>query len=217
MANFVLIHGGGSRGATFGLLASELRARGHDVLAPDLPIDDPAGDLTACARSVVDAIGDHADVVVVGHSFGGLVAPLVAAWIDADLLVLLSAMVPAPGETGGEWWELSGWAEATRGTDMSDDRATYLQDVPDELAAAELALGRDHTAASMQEPWPLDAWPDTPTRVLAFADDRFLPLELQQRLARERAGVEADTIAGSHGAYLSRPIELADRLVSYLA
>ncbi|MCW2920332.1 MAG: alpha/beta hydrolase [Thermoleophilia bacterium] len=216
MATFVLIHGGGSRGSTFDLLANELRSLGHEVLAPDLPIDEPTGDLSACARAVVELIGDRDGVVVVGHSFGGFVAPLVAAWSDPALLVLMSAQLPAPGETAAEWREASGWEAATRGMDMSDNRATYLHDVPTDLADAELASGRDHCAASMQEPWPLDAWPDVPTRVLAFADDRRIPLEFQRRLARERAGVEADAMPGSHGAYLARPAEVAARLHGYL-
>ena len=68
----------------------------------------------------------------------------------------------------------------------------------------------------MEQPWPLDAWPDVPTRVLAGRDDRMFPLEFQQRVARERLGLEADEIDGGHLVALSRPRELAERLVSYL-
>lgn len=53
---------------------------------------------------MVDAIGDRTDVVVVGHSLGGFTAPLVAARVRADLLVLVQAMVPTPGEIGSELW-----------------------------------------------------------------------------------------------------------------
>ena len=217
MATFLLLHGGGTRGSTFDLLADELRALGHVVVAPDLPIDEPDGDLSRCARAALEAVPDGAtELVVVGHSFGGLMAPLAAAWGDARLLVMLSAMVPAPGETGGDWWQASGWVAATYGVDMSDDIATYLHDVPPEIAAADLARVRDHGNASSTEPWPLDAWPDVPTRVLAFADDRFLPLEFQERLARERIGVTAEAMGGSHCAYLSRPAEVAAHLDGYL-
>jgi pimeloyl-ACP methyl ester carboxylesterase len=68
----------------------------------------------------------------------------------------------------------------------------------------------------MDEPWPLDAWPDVPTRYLLFADDRFFPAEFARALARERLGVTADEMPGSHCAYLSRPHELAARLDGFL-
>jgi pimeloyl-ACP methyl ester carboxylesterase len=63
------------------------------------------------------------------------------------------------------------------------------------------------------EPWPLDAWPAVPTRVLAPRDDRLFPLEFQRRVARGRLGLEIDEIDGGHLPMLSRPIELAERLI----
>jgi pimeloyl-ACP methyl ester carboxylesterase len=64
------------------------------------------------------------------------------------------------------------------------------------------------------EPWPLEAWPaEVPTRVLAPREDRLFPLEFQRRVARERLGAEVDEIDGGHLPYLSRPAELARRLV----
>ena len=57
-----------------------LEQRGHQVVAPDLPCDDPAADLTTYADLVCEAIAPYDDdVVVVGHSLGGLTIPLVAA------------------------------------------------------------------------------------------------------------------------------------------
>lgn len=65
-------------------------------------------------------------------------------------------------------------------------------------------------------PWPLDRWPDVPTRFLQGRDDRLFPLEFQRRVVRERLGIEVDEMPGGHLVALSRPAELADRLVSYL-
>ena len=50
-----------------------------------------------------------------------------------------------------------------------DEIALFLHDAPPELAAAALENGRDQAATPMLEPWPLDAWPDVPTRYLLFA------------------------------------------------
>jgi pimeloyl-ACP methyl ester carboxylesterase len=77
MATYVLIHGGGDVAWHWHLLSAELRARGHDVVAPDLPYEDDAARLPEYADTVVDAIGDRRDLVVVAHSFGAFTAPLV--------------------------------------------------------------------------------------------------------------------------------------------
>jgi len=67
----------------------------------------------------------------------------------------------------------------------------------------------------MEQPWPLAAWPDFPTRVLAGRDDRLFPAAFQRRVARERLGIDADAIEGGHLVTLSHPRELADRLETY--
>ena len=63
------------------------------------------------------------------------------------------------------------------------------------------------------EPWPLERWPDVPTVVLVPSDDRLFPLSFQRRVARERLGLEVEEIDGGHLSMLSRPEELARRLV----
>ena len=69
----------------------------------------------------------------------------------------------------------------------------------------------------MVEPWPLEAWPDVPTRVLLCRDDRMFSAEFQGRVARERVGIEPDEMDGGHCVSISRPRELAERLVAYRA
>jgi pimeloyl-ACP methyl ester carboxylesterase len=59
----------------------------------------------------------------------------------------------------------------------------------------------------------LAAWPDVPTTVVAGADDRFFPLALQQRVARERLGVEPRVVPGGHLVALSQPQALVDALL----
>ena len=67
----------------------------------------------------------------------------------------------------------------------------------------------------MTQPWPLDAWPDVPTRVLVGRDDRLFPAGFQRRVARERLGVEVDEIRGGHLLALSEPELLVERLDAY--
>src|SRR4029453_4797718 len=109
MATYALIHGAGDSAWCWHLVAAELREHGHDAVAVDLPCEDESAGLWDYADAVTAAIGDRRELVVVGHSLGGFTAPLVCTRLPVDLLVLVSAMVPAPGEPGTEWWANTGY------------------------------------------------------------------------------------------------------------
>jgi hypothetical protein len=221
MATYVLIHGAADSAWYWHLLEAELRNRGHDVVAPDLPCDDDSAGLAEYADTVVDAIGNRTDLVVVAQSFGGFTAPLVCERLPVDLLVLLAGMVPLPGEPPGDWPANTGFAQARREQDERDGRAPgddialFYHDVPPDLAAEALRRGRDQSATPGEKPWPLRAWPKVPTRFLLCRDDRFFPAGFLRRVVRERLGIAPDEIDGSHCVALSRPKELADRLEAY--
>jgi pimeloyl-ACP methyl ester carboxylesterase len=217
MATYVLIHGGGGSAWEWQLVAAELRGRGHDVVAVDLPVEDESAGWSEYADTVVDAIGDRTDLVVVAHSLGGFTGPLVCARVPVDLLVLVAGMIPSPGETGMEWWANTGYEQAAREQEShgNDQIAVFLHDVPPALAAEALKRERDQSGTPMLEPWPLDAWPDVATRYLLCRDDRMFPAEWMRGVVRERLGITPDEIDGGHAPYLSRPKELADRLEAY--
>jgi len=94
---------GGGDGATWywHLVVPELRQRGHDVVAPDLPCDGDSAGLSEYTDVVVDAIGDRADLVLVAQSLARFIAPRVCERVPVDLLVMLAAMVRSPGESPG--------------------------------------------------------------------------------------------------------------------
>lgn len=163
MTTFVLIHGAGDTAWSWHLVAAALAARGHEVIAPDLPGDDDALTLEDYADAAVAAVGDRRGGIVVGHSFGGFTAPLVAERIAADGLVLLAAMIPAPGETPDQWWDRTGFGAAVESqaardgglTGNSDPFVGFYHDVPRMLA--EQALGRERahpSQAAMSAVWP---------------------------------------------------------------
>ena len=221
MSTFVLIHGAGDVGWCWHLVAAELRGRGHDVVAPDLPGEDDCLTLEDYADAVVEAAGDKRDLAVVGHSFGAFTAPLVADRLAADVLVLLAGMVPSPGEPPDEWWANTQYRTAVTEqgerdggrTGSADPYVTYYADVPRELAEQALAMERDHpSAAATAAPWPLRRWPDVPTRFVLCTDDRLFPPDFLRRVVLDRLGILPDEIAGGHCVALSRPRELADLL-----
>ena len=90
MATYALIHGGGDVGWYWHQVEAELLKRGHDVVAPDLPCDDDAAGLSEYADTVVDAIGDRTDLVVVAQSLGAFTAPIVCERVPVRLLVLVA-------------------------------------------------------------------------------------------------------------------------------
>ena len=224
MATYVLIPGAGSDSWYWHLVIPELRARGHDVVAPDLPVDDDSAGLAEYTDVVVDAVGDRADLIVVAQSMGGFTAPLVAARVPVDLIVLVAAMVPSPGETPGDWWGNTGQGAAMQGQAERDGRvitedfdpvATFLHDVPPDVMAEAMKRGSNQSGTPVEKPWPLAAWPDVPTRFLLCRDDRFFPAEFQRRVVRDRLGIVPDEMDGGHLPALAHPKELVERLETY--
>ena len=210
MATFALIHGGGGSAWDWHLVGPELRERGHEPVAVDLPCDQNSAGWSAYADAVVDAVAERRDVIVVGHSLGGFTAPLVCARIPADLQILLCGMIPSPGELFDDWWKNAGY-EPSGFDDL------FYHDVPPQLAAEAERRGRDEDSKALREPWPLDSWPPTPTRYLLCRDDRMFTAAWARRHAHARLGIEADEMDGGHYITLSRPREVAERLHAYAA
>ncbi|GGQ42321.1 alpha/beta hydrolase [Actinomadura coerulea] len=224
MATYTLIPGAGGQAWFWHRLVPELRARGHDAIAVELPAGDDAAGLSEYADTVVEAIGDRKDVILVAQSMGGLTAPLVCERLPVDLLVLLNAMVPSPGETGGDWWRNTGQAKAMSDQAVREGRTPsaefdveecFFHDVPDDVTAMALSQESAQSSTPFAEPWPLHKWPSTPTVFLQARDDRLFPLEFQRRVVGERLGISVDEMPGGHCVALSRPGELADRLEAY--
>jgi pimeloyl-ACP methyl ester carboxylesterase len=216
---FVLIHGAGDSAWYWHLVEPELRSRGHDVVAMDLPCDDDSAGVSEYADAVVEAVGNRKDLVVVAQSFGGFTAPLVCERVPVELLVLVAAMIPAPGEAPNDYWVNTGYetsnSEGEEGGEPADD--IFYHDVPPDLVAEAKKRERAQSSMRMGEPWSLKAWPDVPTRALLCRDDRLFPADYMRRVVNERLGITPDEIDGGHCIALSRPQELADRLVAYVS
>lgn len=221
---FVLVDGAGDVGWYWHLVEQRLRHRGHEVVAPDLPCDDDSAGLDDYVRTVEQAIGDRDNLVVVGQSLGGYTATLVAARHPVRALILVSAMIPAPGERAEDWFANTGWEEAVADqaqrdegrTGSSDPFGAFYHDVPRALAEEAMSRERYQSPTPGRSPWPLDAWSDVPTRFVLCSEDRFFPAAFMRRVVADRLAVVPDEIAAGHCVALSRPHDLADLLDSHV-
>jgi pimeloyl-ACP methyl ester carboxylesterase len=221
---FVLVHGAWHAGACWRPLVDELEARGERVVTMDLPCEDPDATLDDYARAVVDAAAVFDEpVTVVGHSLGGLTIPLLPERRPVAGLVFVAAILPRPGEPAGSvlgpeafsagFDELLAGQQASGAWSREAATAAFYHDVDEPLLSEAIAALRGQEFGPTVEPWPLAAYPDVPMRYVACDDDRIIDPGWQVQTARERLGVEAEVVPGSHSPMLSRPAALADLLL----
>jgi pimeloyl-ACP methyl ester carboxylesterase len=184
-----------------------------EAIAIELPAGDDSADLTAYADTVVDAVSGASDpLILVAQSMGAFTAPMVASRVPTASIVLVNPMVPLAGESPGQWWTATGHDQTVPEFDPIED---FFHDVP--AAVREEALRQAEPRQSdtpFGQPWPLEGWPEVPTRVIQGSDDRLFPLDFQRQLVRSRLGVELEVIPGGHLVALSRPEELASRILA---
>jgi pimeloyl-ACP methyl ester carboxylesterase len=228
--DIVLIHGSFHGPWCWDLVRPHLEQRGHRVIAVDLPIAEPGRGAADYANVVIAATGDSTVPVIVAHSMGGLVAPLVAAQREVRSLIFLAAFLPKPGtsaqaQRGAEPIDPPVLPSTAQWTDLGDniwgigpDTAAELMysDVPEETRDWAIRHLRPQCYDVIHEETPLTAWPDVKSGVIVCEDDRAINPEWVRSAARDRLGVDAVGIPGAHSPFLARPAELAE-LIDRLA
>jgi pimeloyl-ACP methyl ester carboxylesterase len=140
VSTFGLIPGAGGSAWYWSRVVPLLEREGHLAIAVDLPGDDDDAGLPEYTRLVAAAIGERSDVVLVAQSLGGFTAPMVCEEVAVAALIFVNAMIPALGETPGQWWVNTGALEARAAPAVAGgygdfDLVTYfLHDVPAEVA-----------------------------------------------------------------------------------
>lgn len=227
MTTFALVPGAGTDTWYLGPLIWELAGRGHHAIACELPCDVEGADLDDYADAVAGAVraatdgGDTGDLVVVAHSFGGFSAPLACDRLPVRELVLVSAMVPRPGESGQDWWAATGHSAAMAEQDARDGRdpddviGLFYHDVAEAIAAEALRHERAESGTAFAQPWPREAWPDVATRYLLCRDDKLFPADFVRAMVAQRLpGVVPEEVPGGHHPMLAYPARLAGALLA---
>jgi pimeloyl-ACP methyl ester carboxylesterase len=228
VTTFGLVHGAWHGDWCWDRLVPELERRGHTAIAPDLPIEDASAAHAEYAAAVVDALegADGADdVVLVGHSMGSLVIPLVADARPVRGMVFLCAVPLVPGVTVGLDFSNMVSDEVASAVHFRDDagrdvfdnataRRAFYHDCDDTLASWAVARLRPQCMRPFTEVSPLRAWPEgVPSEVVLTADDRALNTAWAAEAAQSWLGHPPRMLPGSHSPFLSHPAELADVLV----
>lgn len=236
MTTFVLVHGSWHGAWCWQRLIPALTALGHRVLAPDLPGhgDDPtpAAEVTlrACAdavRGVVESAGEP--VVLVGHSFGGVVITQVAELVPERIagLVYLSAYLP------GNRGSLSRLAALEKDNPVSlglvrtpDGQALLLERTtvpelfyagcPAEDVALALRLLRAEPVTPLVTPVAITEARAgrVPRAYIECLDDRAIPLWLQRQMQAARPCAPVLSLSTGHSPFFAAPGELAALLNS---
>src|SRR5215218_7643015 len=174
--SFVLVPGAGGNAGLWQLVEPLLLRAGYHSVAVTLP-NWSGATFSDHADAIVAAAGAPDEVTLVAQSMGAFAAPLSCDRLPVAELVLLNAMIPAPGETAGDWWSNTGQAEAVRSNDQAEGRDPdagfdaqihFLQDLSPDVLALLMSSGDEEPADSLfQTPFPLTRWPDVPTTALA--------------------------------------------------
>jgi len=214
-ATIVLVHGAWADGSSWNRVIPLLLAKGLPVVAVQLPLSAVADDLAATNRIIADIEGD---IVLVGHSWGGVA--ITQAGIDPKVksLVYISAFAPDVGETGsgliGE--HPTPPALSTVVTDKSGyvyqtSEGMTLNLAPDLPAIEAKVLGvvqKRLAGAAFTQTVIAAAWKTKPCWYVVTAEDRVVSVELQQAFAK-RMEARTTVLHSSHMSLLSRPAEVA--------
>jgi pimeloyl-ACP methyl ester carboxylesterase len=237
MASFVLIHGSWHGGWCFDAVKALLEAKGHEVIAPDLPGMgcDEAGLRAVTLQGWADFAADlcrkasQRPVILSGHSRGGLVVSQTAETDPQaiDALVYICAMMLPDGMSRAEFKQLEEPNPAFdavitpvydhAGTVVAPTQApaVFAQLSPPDLVAAAMArlAAEPHGPRSEKLQLTPQRFGSLPRTYIECSEDRTIPLSSQRRMQALVPGARVETLWADHSPYLCRPEALARMLI----
>ena len=216
--SIVLVHGGFVDGSGWQGVHDILAKDGYEVIVVQNPTISLADDVTFTKRAI--AAAKH-PVVLVGHSYGGVVITEAGNDPKVTSLVYIAAFAPDAGDSvqtlianpppGASVPPILPPQDGFLALDKAKFAAAFAADV--DPATAQFM-------ADAQVPWGLEAaggavttaaWRSKPCHYLVATDDHMIPPPAQRQMA-ERAGAQIAETAGSHAVYVSRPEAVAQTI-----
>ena len=214
--NVVLVHGGFVDGSGWQGVYDGLKRDGYSVSVVQNPTISLADDVAVTKRTLAAQDGP---VILVGHSYGGVV--ITEAGNDAKVaaLVYIAAFAPDKGESvsaliknpppGAPVPPIMPPQDGYLFLERAKFRASFAADVSPEMASF---------MADSQVPWGVEAldgavtapaWKGKPSWYLVATEDKMIPPDAQRAMSK-RAGSTVVEVKGSHAIYVSQPQAVAD-------
>src|SRR5438445_8634802 len=213
--NIVLVHGGFVDGSGWQPVYKILTGEGFNVRIVQNPTVTLADDVAVTKRAIAAADGP---VILVGHSYGGVVISEAGTDPKVKGLVYVAAFAPDQGESvsslianpapGAPVPPILPPQDGFLFLDRSKFAASFAADVEPELAAfmadSQVPWGVEALAGAVSKP----AWRVKPSWYLVTTEDKMIPPPAQ-RFMSERAGATVVEAKGSHAIYVSQPAAVA--------
>ena len=215
LGSIVLVHGGFVDGSGWEDVYEILKKDGYEVSIVQNPTTSLADDVAVTRRVIAGASGP---VILVGHSYGGVVVTEAGNDPKVAGLVYIAAFAPDSGESvaslikdpppGAAVPPILPPQDGFLALDKSKFAASF---------AADVAPAKAEFMANSQVPWGLDAlngavtqpaWKTKPSWYLVATDDRMIPPPAQRQMSA-RAGANVTETKGSHAVYVSQPAAVA--------
>lgn len=211
----VLVHGGFVDGSGWAGVHRILTRHGYKVVVVQNPATSLKDDVTCTRRAIASAEGK---VVLVGHSYGGVVITEAGSDPKVKALVYIAAFAPDRGESVASLIANPPPGAAVPPILPPVDGFLFIDKEKFAAAfAADVAPDAARFMADSQVPWGVQAlegkvtgpaWKTKPSWYLVAKDDRMIPPPAQKMMAG-RAGATTREVAGSHAVYVANPASVA--------
>ena len=218
--NVVLVHGAWADGSSWAKVIPLLEKAGLNAVAVQNPLTSFEGDLAATKRAIAQADGP---VILVGHSWGGVVITEAGADPKVAGLVYVAAFAPevgvAVGDLGKDFPAPPGLAELKPGADgyLTLTTKGVMQFFAPDLSLAQrkliVATQGATNGAVFGAKVSNASWKTKPSWYVVAANDRMINPDLERQFAKT---IKANTITvnSSHVAMLTHPAEVAKLIIA---
>lgn len=213
--NIVLVHGTWADGSSWAKVIPLLQAKGYHVTAVQNPLTSLGDDVAATKRAIALQDGP---VLLVGHSWGGVV--ITEAGTDPKVAGLVYVAAAAP-DAGQSFLELVQTATATPGNDeirpdaqgfVSMTPKGIMEDFAQDLSKTEqqvlIAVQGPQAFSALKEKITVPAWKSKPSWYIVAANDRMINPDLERVMAK-KMNATTTTMQSSHVAMLAQPEKVA--------
>jgi pimeloyl-ACP methyl ester carboxylesterase len=221
--NVVLVHGAFADGSSWSKIIPLLQAKGLHVTAVGNPLTSFEDDLKATQRAIA---AEDGPVVLVGHSYGGLVITEAGNDPKVARLVYVAAFAPEPGQSitdlGKDYPkplyadELQNLADGFLLLSPKGINEDFAQDLPPQERSLVLAVQTQTAGSVFGAKVSAAAWKSKPSWYIVTGKDRMIWPEQQRTMAKYIKATTTE-IASSHVPMLSHPRQVAEVIAAAAA